>query len=430
MGGEIELISDGQGLLLRGDPADIESFLEEQSLPANWPATPKLNRLLPTMGAAVQAGGQISAESGRWLKLTKESAAKIKSFGGLTKTGEAGISYAMIGKAGASKSWLKVVNGPGTKLTNPAVLTNVGAMMTQLAMQQAIDEIKDYLVVIDEKVDDVLRAQKDAMLADMIGVGLVLDEAMVIREHTGHVSEVTWSKVQTSPQILASVQAYALRQIDALVDKIETKPKLRDVAESVAAAEPKVREWLAVLARSFQLQDAFAVLEIERVLDVGSEALDRHRAGLLAARQRRLDAIAHATDDLLHRLAATLGLSNSKVLFHPGPAALIARAGTSATKSVVTAREVLGIESAVKPFESTTWAGAARQLARSAREAGSEGLGTAREIGDRARDAAFDRGDRVAAAYARRSAERRAKSAEAALDEPEHALLPAQQELP
>ncbi len=31
-------------------------------------------------------------------------------------------------------------------------------------------EITDYLEAIDKKVDDVLRAQKDAVLADMIGV--------------------------------------------------------------------------------------------------------------------------------------------------------------------------------------------------------------------------------------------------------------------
>lgn len=70
--------------------------------------------------------------------------------------------------------------------------------MAQLAMQQARDEITDYLAAIDEKVDDALRAQKDAVLARMIGAGLVIDEAMTIRGHGGRESEVTWSKVQPS----------------------------------------------------------------------------------------------------------------------------------------------------------------------------------------------------------------------------------------
>jgi hypothetical protein len=59
-----------------------------------------------------------------------------------------------------------------------------------------MDEIIDYLATIDEKLDDVLRAQEDAVWADMIGVGFDIDEAMTIREHAGRVNEVAWSKVQ------------------------------------------------------------------------------------------------------------------------------------------------------------------------------------------------------------------------------------------
>ena len=87
--------------------------------------------------------------------------------------------------------------------------------MAQLAMQQTMDEITDYLAAIEEKVDDVLRAQKDAVLADMIGAGFVIEEAMTVREQVGRVSEVTWSKVQATSMTIARTQAYALRQLDA-----------------------------------------------------------------------------------------------------------------------------------------------------------------------------------------------------------------------
>lgn len=420
MAGEIELISDGQGLLLRGDSGDIERFLASENLPAAVPVVPRLEKVLAPLGVLAEAAGQVSANSGRWLKITKESAEQIKKFG-LVPAANSHTKYAMIGKAGASKAWIQVVQGPGTMLTNPAVLSGVGAVMTQMAMQQAMNEITGYLADIDEKVDDVLRAQKDAALAEVIGVGIVIDEAMTIREYTGHVSEVVWSKVQGSPQTLAAVQAYALRQLDALVEKVEAKAKTRDVADEVAVAEPKVREWLAVIARSFQLQEAVAVLELDRVLDAGTDDLDQHREGLKAARRRRLDAIARSTDALLDRLGLALGLSNSKVLFHPGPAAVIARSGTAATRSVVRVQELLAIESGHKPFESTNWTGAARQLARSARDTGAEGLDSVRHRGDQAIGAAFKGGDRLADAYARRSAERRAKSGGQPTDESDQA---------
>ena len=189
--------------------------------------------------------------------------------------------------------------------------------MAQLAMQQTMDEITDYLATIDEKVDDVLRAQKDAVLADMIGVGFVIEEAMTIREQVGRVSEVTWSKVQATPATIARTQAYALRQLDALAEKMERKTKIGDLAKAAKEAESKVQEWLAVLARCFQLQDAIAVLELDRVLDASPEELDGHRLGLRAARQNRLELISRSTERLMARMDAAAGTANTKVLLHP-----------------------------------------------------------------------------------------------------------------
>lgn len=51
-----------------------------------------------------------------------------------------------------------------------------------------MDEITDHLAAIDENVEDVLRAQKDAVLADVIGDKLVVDEAIIIREQIGQVT--------------------------------------------------------------------------------------------------------------------------------------------------------------------------------------------------------------------------------------------------
>lgn len=123
--------------------------------------------------------------------------------------------------------------------------------MPQLAMQQTMDEITDYLAVIDAKVKDVLRAQKDAVLSPMNGAGLVIDEAMKIREHTGRVSEVTWSKVQAVPGTIADTQAYSLTQLDGLAEKMERESGIGDLATSAKDAETTVRQWLAVFGALF-----------------------------------------------------------------------------------------------------------------------------------------------------------------------------------
>jgi hypothetical protein len=73
------------------------------------------------------------------------------------------------GRKGQIRGFVEFTKGPRSFLTNPALLAGAAGIMAQIAMQQAMDEITDYLAPIDEKVDDVLRAQKDGVLARMIG---------------------------------------------------------------------------------------------------------------------------------------------------------------------------------------------------------------------------------------------------------------------
>src|SRR5437764_11418782 len=151
----------------------------------------------------------------------------------------------------------------------------------------------------------------------MIGVGFDIDEAMTLREHGGRVNEVTWSKVQGSSATIARTQAYALRQLDALAEKLERQTSVGDLAETAKKAEAKTQDWLAVLARCFQLQDAIAVLELDRVLEVAPDDLDGHRLGLKAVRQKRLDTISQCIERLLARMAAAAGTAHAKVLLNP-----------------------------------------------------------------------------------------------------------------
>ncbi|MFF1297219.1 MULTISPECIES: hypothetical protein [unclassified Streptomyces] len=124
----------------------------------------------------------------------------------------------------------------------------------------------------------MLRAQKGAVLADIIGAGFVIEEAMTGREQLGRVSEVTWAKVLVTSMTLARTQAHKLRQLDALAEKMEHKTKIGDLAKASKGAEFTVRGWLAVLARCFQLRDAIAVLELDRVLNASPD--ERRRAGV------------------------------------------------------------------------------------------------------------------------------------------------------
>src|SRR4051812_24290645 len=141
-------------------------------------------------GASVaQAGSEIAANSGRWVKLTEDSARKVKAFG-LTPTKTPGVSHAMVGKPGDIKNWIQIVKSPASMVTNPAMLAGAAGIMAQIAMQQRMDEIADYLATIDAKLDAVLRAQANQVLARLDGVDLTVREAESVRDAVGRVSEV------------------------------------------------------------------------------------------------------------------------------------------------------------------------------------------------------------------------------------------------
>ncbi|WP_053851271.1 hypothetical protein [Streptomyces sp. NRRL B-24085] len=386
---EIELISDGDGLAVIGSATDVERFLVSEGLTSKDLGLQRLKSVFGTGAAVTQAGSEIAATSGRWVKLTTESAQRVKKFG-LMESKTPGVSHAMLGKPGSIKSWLQIEKGAGSFLTNPARLAGAAGIMAQLAMQQTMDEITDYLATIDEKVDDVLRAQKDGVLARMIGVDLVIEETMSIREQVGRVSEVAWSKVQAAPATIADTQAYALRQLDALAEKVErkSKSKIGDLATAAAEAEAQVQEWLAVLARCFQLQEAIAVLELDRVLDAAPEELDRHRLGLRAARQNRLVLIARSTERLVARMNAAADTANAKVLLHPTKSPAVVQSSNHVAIGVDDFHGRLGIETGRRSSDARRWVDAAAEARDKALMTGAKGVNAARNLGNETLDRA------------------------------------------
>ncbi|MEU6849809.1 hypothetical protein ABZ901_07760 [Actinacidiphila alni] len=377
---EIQLISDGDGLAVIGSPAAVECFLDAEKLPSKDLGLPRLRKALGTGAAAAQAAAEFAENSGRWVKLTKESARALKKFEAM-KGSAPGVVRAVVVDGGKTKKILEFAQTPGALLNNPALLSGAAGLMAQLAMQQAMDEITDYLATIDAKVDDILRAQKDAVLADMIGAGLVIEEAMTVRAEVGRVSEVTWSKVQATSMTIARTQAYALRQLDALAEKMENRTRIGDLVKAAKDVEETVREWLAVLARCFQLHEAVAVLELDRVLDTSPDELDSHRVALRTGRRGRTDLITRTTERLMVRMDAAVGTANTKVLLHPAASPAVVHASNQVALAVTDFHGRLGIADDRVSSDPRRWLEAAADARTKVRDTGAGGADTARRLG-------------------------------------------------
>ncbi|WP_175987240.1 hypothetical protein [Microbacterium tenebrionis] len=365
MGNEVELVSDGDGLAVLGNESDVERFFLASGLdrlPARELDVQRLRSLTTTAGAAVGVAGDVAANSGRWVKLTADSAKAMHDFGLMAvKDGPVGVKHAMIGQPGDIGRWLQIDTLSTAMLSGPFALSALSTMMQQRAMQEQMDAIVEYLQEVSEKLDDVLRAQKDAVLADMIGVDLVIEEALTIRDQVGRVSDTTWSKVQATGMTLARTQAYALRQLDAIAEKLEKKADLGEIAKATKEAEPRVREWLAVIARTFQLQDGISVLELDRVLDASPDDLESHRLGLRTARNNRVELIARSSARLLMQMDATVQRANAKVLLNPFDAPAAVKSSNNVASGVLDFRSRLGIESGHEAKDAKRWRQAAAE---------------------------------------------------------------------
>lgn len=375
MNDEIELISDGDGIAVIGDPSAVDLFLTTTGLPSRDLGLGRLSAVSSATSVAAHSGSAIASGSGRWVQLTTESAQVMKHTS-LMKGPTAGVSRAVAMDENMTSHILQIV-GKGSILSNPAVLAGAARITAQIAMQQAMDEITDYLAT----VDDVLRNQKDAVVADMLGVHVVVDDAMTVRAQMGRVPEVTWSKVQNSKSTLARTQMYALRQLDAIAEKLERSSKLGDLAAATKGAEREVQEWLAVLARCYQLQAGVAVLELDRALDASPDELDQHRLALRITRTNRLDLISLSTERLLTRMEAATRTANAKVLLQPAPALAVVRSSNRVRAAVVDFSTRLGIERDREAWEARQCVNAATDARDRVLETGADGVGAARQLG-------------------------------------------------
>jgi hypothetical protein len=102
MDDDIELISDGDGLAVIGSPTAVERFLASEGLPSKDLGLPRLGSALSAVAGAAQAGSDVAANSGRWVKLTEQSAQAMHKYG-LMKGSSAGVSRAVVTRNGKIK---------------------------------------------------------------------------------------------------------------------------------------------------------------------------------------------------------------------------------------------------------------------------------------------------------------------------------------
>ncbi|NMM94266.1 hypothetical protein [Bifidobacterium oedipodis] len=350
---EIQIIEDEQGFLILGDNAEIDHLLENKNLDSR--AIKKQTLQSAGKGAGLLADAM--SQSGRWVKMTEESAKLVKQYGS-TGTGVIRRSNGKIVQYIKFEDLSKVKS-----LANPDMLTGIAGMMTQMALEQAIEEITDYLKSIDKKIDDLLQDQKDQSIANLVGVAHMVNETMMIRDQVGTVSETAWSKIAGCPQDVARAQSYALLKIEGLAKKLR---ETHDAAEAEKVAKQlyaDATEWMSILGNAVQLQDKLYVLELDRVMAEEPQNVSQHREGIIAARKRRLKDIETKLLQLNTSIEQSANAIRKQKVFHPLSVTNALKMLDTSTEQIARFALSIGVESErVTIAMAPRWADAAGQL--------------------------------------------------------------------
>lgn len=381
---EVQLIGDERGIAVIGNHDSVAHFLESKGLlhVAGKLSLHGLGTMLNNASLITEQLSAITENSSRYIKLTKESA-KLRDELGLMPTKKDGISHVMLGKPGHVSNWLQAEEGPAAQLTNPAILTGVAGFLAQAARQQEAREVKELLAMMDQKLDDVRRGQRDAILSKIDRVSLALQQAMAIREHGGDVT-TAWGKIEAESATIGEVQGAALRELHGLAKRASGEQRVGALAREARKIEQEAGVWIAVLARCFELQDELEILELDYVARSRPAQLEGHRQGLDENHADRRSTIAKKTTHLLDSLNKAGDIAAANILLHARAAQKTAAAINDLSAMIDNFYAPLGIETDRNVLTLTPWQAALRdreQLKTAGKEAGQKALVAGTAVG-------------------------------------------------
>lgn len=320
---EVEVVLRDDELMVFGDELAVQDFIQSLVVPEEMSAkldSKALNRIfgqIKNTGSIAQGASEIAENSGYYIKLTQESAALVKEQGLFES--KAGTTYAKIKnleKPGKPGKWLKVDDSLGSLFTNPAVLSGLGGMMTQAAVEQALAEITSYLEDIKTTLKILAEKVDDSNISDLNGVYESIQDEIDRRNRVGTVDEIMWSKVSSYGSALASARNYAFQQTDSISQKLKSSSNISDLNKSLSVAMEEVPKWLVILAHIRQAELWLDELELEHRFSNNLSSYKQHADNIREKQKRKLAKINEGLDNLLDGIERAARLANDRMVLN------------------------------------------------------------------------------------------------------------------
>lgn len=262
-----------------------------------------------------QGGSQFHLESGRYLKLTKESYDFLRQHG-VRNPISGTIRRGDIGQLRNSSQFVKnLAFEAGSRA--PALISNAAGIVAQAAIEYSLAEIKGYLREHSEKLDRLLNQQRNESLSRLDGYQrrLCKEESFFVANK--RLSQTGWDGIASIGGELEGIFEQSIREMNDAADQLsKAQGNGKQLQKSVKSLREKATNWLAILAHALQLLDVYDRLSVVRVVDHEPEVAVSFTTHLLNAREDRLTKVSEQLREIQEAIRSSVSFSNSSSVLH------------------------------------------------------------------------------------------------------------------
>lgn len=306
--GGIVIFENEKSLDLTADALHEAGLTEGQSRPISPEAVHRAAVLF-------QGGSQFHLESGRYLKLTKESYDFLRQHG-VRNPISGTIRRGDIGQLRNSSQFVKnLAFEAGSRA--PALISNAAGIVAQAAIEYSLAEIKGYLRDHTEKLDRLLNQQRNESLSRLDGYQrrLCKEESFFVANKS--LSQTGWDGIASIGGELEGIFEQSIRKMNDAADQLsKAQGNGKQLQKSVKSLREEATNWLTILAHALQLLDVYDRLSVVRVVDHEPEVAVSFTTHLLNAREDRLTKVSEQLREIQEAIRSSVSFSNSSSVLH------------------------------------------------------------------------------------------------------------------
>lgn len=262
--GQIAISVQSEGLLVAGDPAEIEAYIDRiRNVAGHAVGVAGVDKAALGNATGLAAGAaSFLGQSAKFVQLHPDSVKAIQK--GQLIPGTDGF-YRMMTR-GADKKFMSQLQWKNANLT-PARMMSLQMVAVQLALKSAIAEVEESVRRVEGKVEEVLRLAHANRSGDVLGDRVTIDRMAAYLDRHGSFSDADWDAIASIGPSLNRTVEQLRHHADRTLRSFDPSKPIQDRAEFIvnAVESNQLGETLSLLVAAQDSLFKWQRLRIARV---------------------------------------------------------------------------------------------------------------------------------------------------------------------